>query len=77
MFEQFLIELPAEFKEHIRNTYTLTDTSIVRDKAKTLFESTIFEHTGINGGNNSIKPLKCKIKNEDFLIPSNSRYVMP
>lgn len=72
MYEQFLIELPTEFKEHTE--YNALDMA-VRDLAKKLFESTIFEHTGISGGNNSRTPLKCQIKGENFLIPKNSRRV--
>ncbi|XP_045452314.1 N(6)-adenine-specific methyltransferase METTL4 [Melitaea cinxia] len=67
-------EIPSDVKQSINNQYNLLDTSSVRDLSRTYFESTIFNHLGINGGNNSNVPLQCEVKGEYFLIPNNSRF---
>ncbi|XP_030030594.2 N(6)-adenine-specific methyltransferase METTL4 [Manduca sexta] len=74
MYEKFIKDLPEDIKVNIKNKYMSMDTSNVRDMSKTLFESTIFDHSGLNGGNNSNAPLKCKVKSEYFLIPPRSRF---
>ncbi|XP_049877166.1 N(6)-adenine-specific methyltransferase METTL4 isoform X2 [Pectinophora gossypiella] len=73
-FENLLKEIPEEIKTNLHRKYNLLDTPAVRDLSKRYFEATVFDHIGINGGNNSDRPLKCKIKEEYFLIPHKSRF---
>lgn len=73
MFERVLIELPSTVAAFALKS-KLLDTSAVRDLAQKLFESTVFEHEGLNGGNNSEVPIKCVINDKEFLIPPHSRY---
>ncbi|XP_063540182.1 N(6)-adenine-specific methyltransferase METTL4 [Cydia strobilella] len=70
MYEQFLSMLPAKLKQNrVKST-----SSEVRDRAQKLFEATVFEHRGINGGNNSDSAILCTVKDNQFLIPSNCRF---
>lgn len=74
MYEQFLAEIPISLKmECEMQTESPYSTSDVRNLAQNLFESTVFDHKGIIGGNNSDTALRSTIKNESFLIPPNSR----
>ncbi|KAI8420234.1 hypothetical protein MSG28_008776 [Choristoneura fumiferana] len=74
MYEQFLAEIPITLKTKCKmQTQSPCNTSDVRNLAQNLFESTVFDHKGISGGNNSDTALKSTIKNETFLIPPNSR----
>lgn len=73
MYQEFLVDIPTELKAKILSTKSSSNTSDVRDFARNLFESTVFEHAGLSGGNNSDEPLKCKVKDEYFLIPPKSR----
>ncbi|KAI8420240.1 hypothetical protein MSG28_008781 [Choristoneura fumiferana] len=75
MYEQFLAEIPITLKTKCKmQTQSPCNTSDVRNLAQNLFESTVFDHKGISGGNNSDTALKSTIKNETFLIPPNSRF---
>ncbi|XP_028025328.1 methyltransferase-like protein 4 isoform X1 [Bombyx mandarina] len=74
MYEEFIAKVPNSIKERISQKYNILDTSSVRDFSASLFQSTIFDHHSINGGSTSDIPLKCKIQNEYFLIPPNSRF---
>lgn len=53
--------------------YDIAKTEEVRVLSQELFESTMFEHIGLNGGNNSDDALRCKVKGEYFFIPPDSR----
>ncbi|XP_063626315.1 N(6)-adenine-specific methyltransferase METTL4 [Cydia splendana] len=70
MYEQFLKELPPKLKR----SQAKSSSSEVRDLALKLFEATVFEHSGINGGNNSDSAILCSVKDEQFLIPANCRF---
>ncbi|XP_045537380.1 N(6)-adenine-specific methyltransferase METTL4 [Papilio machaon] len=74
-FEKFLQFISIDVIEHFKQNYNLVDTSSVRNIAKKYFESTIFEHANISGGNDSNLPVKCKICDDYFLIPQNSRFL--
>lgn len=63
--------LPIELKT-ATNRVTL-DSITSRDLSKKLFDSTVLDHRGISGGNNSEIPLVCQIKGCDFLIPEYCR----
>lgn len=73
-YERFLLEIPGDIKDGLVITYKLLETSDVRDLSKELFETTLFDFMGIKGGNNADTSLKCRIKEHNFLIPSNSRF---
>lgn len=73
MYHEFILEIPTELRATISLAKTLSSTSEVRDLALKWFESTMFDHAGFNGGNHSHAPLKCKVKDEYFLIPPKSR----
>ncbi|CAH1640187.1 unnamed protein product [Spodoptera littoralis] len=73
-YERFLLEIPGDIKDSLVSTYKLLETSDVRDLSKELFETTLFDFMGIKGGNNGDTSLKCRIKEHNFLIPSNSRF---
>lgn len=73
MYNEFLPNIPSDVKQSINSQYNLLNTSSVRDLSRTYFESTVFNHLGLNGGNNSDVPLQCEVKGEYFLIPDNSR----
>ncbi|XP_013137206.1 PREDICTED: methyltransferase-like protein 2 isoform X2 [Papilio polytes] len=75
MFEKFLQLITTDVIEHFKHRYKLVDTTFVRNIAKNYFESTIFDHANISGGNDSNLPIKCKINDEFFLIPQNSRFL--
>lgn len=53
--------------------YNIINTEQVRILSQELFESTMFDHNGLTGGNNSDEALRCKVKDEYFLIPPRSR----
>lgn len=53
--------------------YNIIKTEEVRILSQELFECTIFDHNGLNGGNNSDEALRCKVKDEYFFIPPRSR----
>ncbi|XP_045777627.1 N(6)-adenine-specific methyltransferase METTL4 isoform X2 [Maniola jurtina] len=74
MYNELIAKLPSEVKVGVSQKYDLLETSLVRELAQKHFESTIFHHHGLSGGNNSDTPLKCKIKDDCFLIPQNSRF---
>lgn len=71
-YNQFVSQLPAALI-NLFLTFNTSTTSNVRELCKTLFESTVFDHSGIIGGNNSSESLKCKIKDQLFLIPPQCR----
>lgn len=73
MYESFLTKLPLDIKDNLSYNCYQTDTKIVRELANRLFETTVFDHSGLNGGNNSNTSIKCQINGESFLIPPNSR----
>lgn len=72
-YNDFIKNVPNTLKENLTKKSQLADTKEVRDLAQQFFETTLFNHNGISGGNNSLKPLKCKIGSNEFLIPQNSR----
>lgn len=74
MYHEFIKNLPLKTKEDL-NSCNLLETSDVRDLAKKYFESTVFDHNGLSGGNNSELALKCKVKDDYFLFPKYSKYV--
>ncbi|XP_023954455.2 DNA N6-methyl methyltransferase [Bicyclus anynana] len=74
MYNELLTQLPSDVILDVREKYDLLETSEVRDLAQKYFESTVFDHHGLSGGNNSDAALKCKVKDEYYLIPQNSRF---
>ncbi|XP_053614857.1 N(6)-adenine-specific methyltransferase METTL4 [Plodia interpunctella] len=74
-FKRFLLEISFEVKNELTKKYNVLNTHAVRDLAQELHKSTIFAFSGMNGGNNLDVPLKCKIMDNYFLIPSNSRFL--
>ncbi|XP_050352898.1 DNA N6-methyl methyltransferase [Nymphalis io] len=74
MYKDLYEKIPIEIKQNISNKYDLLDTSLVRDLSRKYFECTAFDHKGLSGGNNSDGPLHCKVKDDYFLIPPNSRF---
>lgn len=73
-YESFIQKVPLGIKEALIKKYKLLETSEVRDLSKQLFEATVFDFNNIKGGNNAETSLKCSIKDNNFLIPPNSRY---
>ncbi|PZC83754.1 hypothetical protein B5X24_HaOG206911 [Helicoverpa armigera] len=73
-YESFIQQVPLGVKEALFKKYKLLETSEVRDLSKQLFEATIFDFKNIKGGNNAETSLKCSIKDNNFLIPTNSRF---
>ncbi|CAB3228965.1 unnamed protein product [Arctia plantaginis] len=73
IFERLLLQLPSTVAAFALKS-KLLDTSAVRNLAQKLFESTVFNFEGLNGGNNSEVPIKCIIAENHFLIPPHSRY---
>ncbi|XP_063830740.1 N(6)-adenine-specific methyltransferase METTL4 [Ostrinia nubilalis] len=73
-YETFLNEIPISIKEVLCKENLTIDSSEVLKLSQLLCEGTIFEHIGLNGGNNLGSPLKCKVRNEYFLIPQNCRF---
>lgn len=53
--------------------YDTIKTEEVRILSQELFESTVFDHNGLSGGNNCHEVLRCKVKDEYFFIPPRSR----
>lgn len=76
LFCTFLDEVPNDIKLKIKTKFQLLNTSDVKSLSKHTIESALFNHMGINGGNTSDIALKCKIKNEYFLIPPQCRYLL-
>ncbi|CAH2241994.1 jg9108 [Pararge aegeria aegeria] len=74
MHNELITKLPLEMKLRLSEKYDVLETSLVRELAQKHFESTIFDHQGLKGGNNSDTPLKCMIKEDNYLIPQNSRF---
>lgn len=74
MYYEIIKMLPLDIINKLKS-YNLLETSDVRELSKKYFETTIFDHKGLSGGNNSDIPLKCKVKDEYFLIPKKSKYV--
>ncbi|CAH2089399.1 unnamed protein product [Euphydryas editha] len=74
MYNEILQKIPLGVKLSINDQYNLLETSFVRDLSRAYFESTVFNHLGLSGGNNSDIPLLCKVEGEYFLIPDNSRF---
>lgn len=72
MYQEFLLDIPTGLKATI-STKTISNSSNIRDFARMLLKSTTFNHAGLNGGNSSDESLKCKVKDEYFLIPPKSR----
>ncbi|XP_063366743.1 N(6)-adenine-specific methyltransferase METTL4 [Cydia amplana] len=70
MYEQFLKKVPPKLKQ----SPAKSSSTEVRDLAQKLFEATVFDHQGINGGNNFGSALICTIKDNQYLIPSNCRF---
>ncbi|XP_013187493.2 N(6)-adenine-specific methyltransferase METTL4 [Amyelois transitella] len=73
-FEKLLFYINSEIKDELCQKHNILDTQAVRELAQELQKSTIFRFIGFNGGNASNFPLKCKIKEDYFLIPRNSRF---
>lgn len=73
LYEASLKNLPLKIIDSLSKNKSFT--TAVRTIAKEIFESTTFEHKDISGGNISNLPIKCKINNDCFLIPQNSRWV--
>ncbi|KAG7301487.1 hypothetical protein JYU34_014453 [Plutella xylostella] len=75
-FTRFMQGLPDDIikRKSPLDTLNISSACEVRDLATNLFESSIFDHTGISGGNNSDHPLKCEIKGNKFLLPQHSRF---
>lgn len=71
MYEQFLNKLPPKLNHF---PAAKSSSSEVRDLAQKLFEATVFEHKGINGGNNSDSALLYSVKDNQYLIPPNCRF---
>lgn len=76
-FTRFMQDLPEDIikRKSLLDTLNISSACEVRDLATNLFESSIFDHTGISGGNNSDHPLKCEIKGNKFLLPQHSRLI--
>ncbi|XP_032519950.2 N(6)-adenine-specific methyltransferase METTL4 [Danaus plexippus] len=75
MYNKLISKLQPDMIKETHDKYNVSDTSSVRNLSQAYFESTIFDHAGVSGGNNSDKPLKCKIKDQYFLIPEQSRFL--
>ncbi|XP_047536308.1 N(6)-adenine-specific methyltransferase METTL4 [Vanessa atalanta] len=75
MYNDLYEKIPIQIKQNIRDKYNLLETSLVRDLSRKYFECTLFDHKGLNGGNNSDGPLCCKVKDDYFLIPPKARFL--
>ncbi|KAM3960306.1 LOW QUALITY PROTEIN: methyltransferase like 4 [Aphomia sociella] len=73
-YEIFLSEIEMDIKERIYKKYNILKTRDVRIMSKQLLVRTVFNHVGLNGGNNSDRSVKCKVRGECFLIPRQSRF---
>lgn len=73
MYQDFLLDITTELKTRISKETTQSDTSEVRELARKLFESTVFDFSGVSGGNTADEALMCEVKGESFLIPAKSR----
>ncbi|KAL4712591.1 hypothetical protein ACJJTC_007186 [Scirpophaga incertulas] len=70
----FKDKIPDNIKKKLYSQYNVGDTKIVRQFSQKLFEATDLNLLGINGGNNSNIPLKCRLFDNDFYLPGNSRF---
>ncbi|KAL0869777.1 hypothetical protein ABMA27_006002 [Loxostege sticticalis] len=73
-YNLFINQIPTSLKEELCNGGSNIESAEVRQSSQKLFEGTLFDHIGLSGGNNIESPLKCKIRNEYFLIPQNCRF---